>query len=88
MSNLDKYKLQSEFLDDLSTKHQNGLSHWKREKLLGSGAFGTVWLEKEDPGGLLRAVKSIRRQDLAGTGFSQELIALITLSNVGAPSPT
>lgn len=92
MARLDKYKLETEFHDDyvtsptyewnLSEKRQSGLLKWKREKVLGSGAFGTVWLEKEETDGRLRAVKILRQGDVVGTGFSQELLALITLMDV------
>lgn len=51
-------------------------------KKIGSGAFGSVWLEKKR-GGQLRAVKRLQRDSMVG--FSQELLALVTLTDVSPP---
>lgn len=92
MAKLNKYKLETEFHDkyvvspayewNLSERRPSGFWKWKQEKILGSGAFGTVHLKKEQNEGQLRAVKIIRRHDVGGTGFTQELLALITLMDV------
>lgn len=50
-------------------------------RLIGAGAFGSVWLEQEDKSGQLRAVKRLQRFSLGPTGFGQELLALITLAD-------
>lgn len=50
--------------------------------MIGAGGFGSVWLEKEQDGGQLRAVKMIQRHVIDSTGFSPELAALITLTDV------
>lgn len=94
ISKLETYKLEtkfdagyvenSNFEWKFSTRQRKGFTRWKREKLLGAGGFGCVWLEKE-LGGQLRAVKTIQRHVIAETGFSQELLALITLIDVCSP---
>lgn len=68
-SKLDHHpKLETEFGDGyvvnmtyewgFSMRQPTGLSKWKQEKLIGVGAFGSVWLERKDGGrGQLRAVK-------------------------------
>lgn len=93
ISKLDNFKLETEFGDgfvvnatfdwDLSTKLKRSTT-WKQEKLLGAGGFGSVWLQKE-PGGQLRAVKEIKRHLVVTLGFTQELLALITLADVCPP---
>lgn len=90
ISKLDRFKLETEFRDgyvvhttydwEYSTKGPQKLARWEEVKQIGSGAFGSVWLEKETGGGGLRAVKRLQRDSLAG--FSQELLALVTLTNV------
>lgn len=71
---LDHYKLETEFYDGyvvnptyewkFSTRRLKGSLKWKREKHLGTGVFGSVWLEKEEGGGQLRTVKSLDWQGL------------------------
>lgn len=92
ISKLDRFKLETEFNDgyvvhttydwEYSTKGPKKSSTWKEVKQIGSGAFGSVWLEKET-GGQLRAVK--RLQQHSAVGFSQELLALITVTDVSSP---
>lgn len=94
ISKLDHFKLETEFGNgyvvnaiyewELSTRRPKGLARWRQEKLIGAGAFGSVWLEKEEHGGQLRAVKRLQKHLLIETGFSQELLALITLTDVCA----
>lgn len=96
VSKLDNFKLETIFGEDYvqnstyewqySTRRATGLKRWKRVKMIGAGAFGSVWLEKEESDGQLRAVKMIQRHIIDTTGFSQELAALITLSDVYTPS--
>lgn len=95
VSKLDHFKLETRFGDGFvenstyewkySTKRAAGLKRWERVKMIGAGAFGSVWLEKEQTLGQLRAVKMIQRHAIDTTGFSQELAALITLSDVCTP---
>lgn len=92
ISKLDNFKLETRFgvgyVENstyewkYSTRRATGLKRWERVKMIGAGGFGSVWLEKERSGGQLRAVKMIQRHVIDTTGFSQELAALITLSNV------
>lgn len=83
---IDLYKLDSVFHED-TVVHSTGLvagtrvplkTTWKREKLLGSGAFGSVWREKEDESGKLRAVKVISKLNLN----VREVEALVALQDV------
>lgn len=56
MAYLDKYELDTEFHDDyvvsppyewnLSQKRRAGLLRWKQEKIPGSGAIGTVYVQR------------------------------------------
>lgn len=61
---------------------------WYREKFLGHGAFGEVWLEAQrDQGqGATRAVKLIQksRMQTVKIDYKRELLALAKLSRVGA----
>lgn len=91
ISTLDRFKLETAFGDGevVQTTYEWEFSKrrvmestWKEVKLLGAGAFGSVWLEKKTEGGQLRAVKKLRRECLIRTGFSQEIIALVTLTEV------
>lgn len=96
-SKLDKFKMETVFHDgyvvnttigwDLSTT-KAVLTTWTRQKKLGSGGFGTVWLEKNEEGGQLRAVKKLQRVDVAQMAFTNELVALITLADVSDPCIT
>lgn len=91
ISNFDHYKLETQFHDDYvsspsyewesSIRRQEGPSKWRREKEIGVGAFGSVWLEKSDRG-QLRAVKSLHQK---GPAFLRELLAFITLLDVCVP---
>lgn len=97
ISKLDSYKLETKFGDGyvennnyewrFSTRQLAGSTKWRRKKLLGAGGYGCVWLEEGDSGNqLLRAVKAIQKHVMVETGFSQELLALITLTDVRIPS--
>lgn len=93
-SQFDKHKLRTEFYDvegyckhTITRKSETGPSatieeevteEWSRGKFLGRGAFGAVWLEKEEKGAL-RAVKQISKVDIRNT---RELLALIKLNAV------
>jgi hypothetical protein len=66
------------------------VKEWRRTKRLGSGTFGTVWLEKETEKGELRAVKEVAKNGLttAKTDYTRELEALGHLSKVSYnPAP-
>ena len=60
------------------------VKEWRRTKRLGSGTFGTVWLEEETGKGELRAVKEVSKNGStrAKTDYTQELVALGRLSKV------
>lgn len=59
------------------------VKQWSRERELGQGGFGDVWLEKEH-GGQLRAVKEIRKRDEDSNNidYSRELLAMAYFSRV------
>lgn len=94
ISSLERFKVETEFGDgfvvhtiyewEYSARKLKGSTTWTEVKEIGAGAFGSVWLEKEETGGKLRAVKRLQRRSVAKTGFSQELLALITLTEVRA----
>lgn len=83
----DQYKLSTELYNDycihtITCKTGPGerSEKWNKGKILGEGAFGTVWLEEEEKKGTLRAVKQISKTNvLVGSG---ELLALSTLKAV------
>src|ERR1700712_1173712 len=64
---------------------------WKRERRLGNGSFGVVWLEKcihGDGEGKVRAVKEIQKLDSSDYHRELEAIALFSHSRVSAfPTP-
>lgn len=83
----DLYKLNTEFSGNHRTHtifHKSGTrtEKWCREKIIGEGAFGAVWLEKEE-GGALRAVKQMSKTDLSMNSI--ELLVLTTLKKVIIP---
>lgn len=88
---LDRYKLNSVFHGDgivIHTTYKSDLlgrqrrvelrTSWKREKELGSGAFGVVWREREQGSGQLRAVKIVSKIQLN----VREVEALVELQDV------
>lgn len=83
---LDSYKLDSVFHGN-TVVHTTALlagqkvalnTTWNREKKLGAGAFGTVWREKEERSGQLRAVKVIAKLQIS----IREVEALVELQDV------
>lgn len=90
-SSLDRFKIETEFGDgyvvqttyewELSAKVAKQ-SKWAEVERIGLGAFGSVWLEKQEPGGELRAVKRLQHDTLNRRSFTRELQALITLGEV------
>lgn len=89
----NEYKLETKFYDGylvhktFKWKHWSSSrsweeSTWKRRGRIGSGNFGTVWLEEEEERGELRAVKMIPRNPLQEAGQSHELLALVKLKEV------
>lgn len=89
-SRLDRYKLNTEFTENTVThrtiqsnptmrqRRIEVLTTWVRERKLGAGAFGEVWLQREKTSGNLRAVKAISKRQLR----TQEVDALIDLQDV------
>ena len=59
--------------------------YWKRERLLGQGSYGQVWLEKctsSDNTGQLRAVKVVRKQtNLDAIDYGRELEVVAKFSH-------
>jgi hypothetical protein len=92
-------KLDTRFESDYTvhTYHQHGLNYhrrpvqreefWRRERQLGSGAFGIVWLEKcvlDQENVRLRAVKQILKRRLRGVpqlDYARELEAIAKFSH-------
>ena len=54
---------------------------WTKQEDLGCGAFGEVWLEKNQAGGT-RAVKRVKKSRHIGIDYRKELLALAKLSKV------
>lgn len=91
--NLDNFKLETTFGDGFVVNvalgthptTDTGSSTWRQERLLGRGAFGSVWLQKGVDSGELRAVKELRKEDVTSMGFTRELLSLITLVDASDP---
>lgn len=91
-STIDRFKVETTFGDgyvvhttyewEFSTRGPKRSSTWEEVRRIGSGAFGSVWLEKEQEGGLLRAVKRLQRASLQRVEFSREIQALIAVGDV------
>ncbi|RPB06896.1 kinase-like protein [Morchella conica CCBAS932] len=89
-SEAERYKFNTIFSNNGSTFQHNIPANplmatgrcetWKRVKLLARGAFGTVWLETEEKGQQLRAVKRI-----AKTTNALHLRELLTLTKLTYP---
>ena len=59
---------------------------WKRQRRVGRGGYGTVWLEEciyGDPKGQLRAVKEIAKHESGDFNRELEAIALFSQDEVG-----
>jgi len=54
---------------------------WTKQKDLGFGGFGEVWLEKNQFGGT-RAVKGVKKNRSADVDYDKELLAMAKLSKV------
>ncbi|KAF1817000.1 hypothetical protein P152DRAFT_5800 [Eremomyces bilateralis CBS 781.70] len=82
-------RLETEFTGNIAI-HRTRREAWSREKVLGHGGFGLVWLERRVDDGLLsrreaialRAVKEIQlhRPAQAGLDYVRELQALAKFS--------
>lgn len=86
-SKVDQYKLDAELRNDTvvhTTRMVAGKRiavprmAWKRERKLGEGGFGVVWLEKEEGSGELRAVKVLSKLQV----HIREVEAMIELQDV------
>lgn len=102
MVRFTRFKLETTFLDDTTVVHTTHKSDtrlrqrkvpikttWVRETVLGHGAFGVVWREREKAGvgltgGELRAVKIVSKQHIN----VREVDVLTELQDVRAPSHT
>lgn len=89
-SQFDEYKLSTEFVEGcwrhtISCDSGVRTERWSRDKVLGKGGYGTVWLEREEKGAL-RAVKQI--SETKKLLNSRELLALIKLQAVNIPPLT
>ena len=63
-------------------RNQLEIKRWKRERELGRGGFGTVYLEQETEG-QLRAVKIVqRRSEKKAVEYLREVLAMANLSRV------
>jgi hypothetical protein len=92
---IEHFKLETEFHQEHTVEITHALQHdrgrqrvktetiWTRRENLGSGAFGTVWLEKNQSGAT-RAVKKVSKTpfDRIGIDYHVELLALAKLSKV------
>lgn len=95
ISKLDRFKIETEFGNgyveqttykwELSARNRQTKSKWVEVRMIGAGAFGSVWLEREESGGQLRAVKRLQRHSVDTRKFSQELLVMIMLSDVSFP---
>lgn len=54
---------------------------WIQKQQIGKGGFGEVWLQEEERGGKLRAVKRLA-QVVLGVDFTRELVTLAALVDV------
>jgi hypothetical protein len=86
---IEHFKLETQFLPEYvehhlsDPVHGNASQRWSRERILGQGGFGTVWLE-EEKSGKLRAVKEVSKyaMEKSSVDYQKELIALAKLSKV------
>lgn len=75
---IDHFKLDN---IDVNGDASRSANTWVRNKQLGHGAFGTVWLEKHNFDGRTRAVKEIKhRANASRDRFSREIVAMSRLS--------
>jgi hypothetical protein len=54
---------------------------WTKQRDLGYGAFGEVWLEENQLGDT-RAVKGVKKNRNTGVNYYKELLAMAKLSKV------
>lgn len=79
-------------LDVTRTSGQTGgrvETRWKKESQVGSGAFASVWRERNQSTGELRAVKRISKADLLSCSIDpvNELGVMAALIDVGFHHP-
>jgi hypothetical protein len=97
---IDHFKLDTEFFPDyvqhvflksdasLLQRRVRVTQRWRRQDVLGHGALGIVWLEKENDGGT-RAVKEVSKNiaERASIDYRRELATLAKLSKVCLARP-
>lgn len=89
---LERYRLPVQFSGDYTIhpmrnptpgdSSNEAEERWLQKHSIGKGAFGEVWLQEEQRGGELRAVKRLA-QVVQGVDFSRELVTLTKLADVG-----
>lgn len=84
---IEQYRLFTEWRDDLTvhkSRHNNGTEEtWQRQRCIGQGGFGTVWLEaRNDESNKQRAVKEVKKPTglSPNNDYRRELLALVKLS--------
>lgn len=84
---IEQSKLLTEWRGDLTVHNTNGTEQtWQRQRPIGEGGFGTVWLEaRHDEIKKKRAVKEVKRDTLVrfNIDYRRELLALVKLSASG-----
>ncbi len=88
---VDHFKLETEFRPDYTLEIVRTLHHdrgrrmvraekkWTKQRDLGHGSFGEVWLDQQ---AATRAVKSVKKNRDTGVDYHKELLAMAKLSKV------
>lgn len=81
----DGYVVQTTYEWEFPSQKLKESTTWREIREIGAGTVGSIGLEKEEPRCKLRAVRKLQGPSVAKTGFSQELVALVTLADVSVP---